>query len=45
MINDILSVLGLSSVNADLAFVVGSLWLWFLIREVFDFVVTLIKKR
>lgn len=45
MINEILSVLGLSSVGSDLAFAVGSLWLWFLFREVFDFVITLIKKN
>lgn len=45
MINEILSVLGLSSVGGDLAFAVGSLWLWFLFREVFDFVITLIKKN
>lgn len=45
MINDILSVLGLSSVGSDLAFAVGSLWLWFLFREIFDFVINLIKKK
>lgn len=45
MINDILSALGLTSVGSDLAFAVGSLWLWFLFREIFDFVITLIKSK
>lgn len=45
MIREILDVLGLSSVSNDLAFAVGSLWLWWLIHHIFDFVLTLIKSN
>lgn len=45
MIREILDVLGLSSVSNDLAFAAGTLWLWWLIHNMFDFVLTLIKSN
>lgn len=45
MINEILSVLGLPSVGSDLAFAVGSLWLWYMFNVLFDAVIDLIKGK